>query len=76
MEKKRRILTIDEYMQLSEQEKWDFVTEDKRLLSEGIGDPNESNVDFQGMTVEEFVEKYGYIDGDVAFDDLLKKLGN
>lgn len=74
-EQKRRILTHEEFMQMSEQEKYEFAKEDERLLSEGIGDKNQSNIDFQGMTIEEIVEKYEYIDGDVAFDNIFKKLG-
>lgn len=49
--KKRRIITVDECMTMSEQELRAFIEEDNRMLNEGIGDINESNVDFQGMTM-------------------------
>ena len=59
--KKRRIITVDECMTMSEQELRAFIEEDNRMLNEGIGDINESNVDFQGMTMEEIVKKYNCI---------------
>jgi hypothetical protein len=40
-------------MSMSEQALETFIKEDTQMLNEGIGDVNESNIDFQGMTVEE-----------------------
>ena len=44
--KKRRIITIDECMTMTERELYDFIEEDTKMLNEGIGDINESNIDF------------------------------
>ena len=43
----RRIITIDECMSMSEQELNSFIKEDIQMLNEGIGNINESNIDFQ-----------------------------
>lgn len=53
--KKRRIITIDECMTMTERELYDFIEEDTKMLNEGIGDINESNIDFQGMTMADVV---------------------
>ena len=39
--KKRRIITIDECMTMTERELYDFIEEDTKMLNEGIGDINE-----------------------------------
>ena len=72
--KKRRIITVDECMTMSEQELRAFIEEDNRMLNEGIGDINESNVDFQGMTMEEIVKKYNCIPMWEVFQRIRNKL--
>ena len=44
------------------------------MLNEGIGDINESNVDFQGMTMEEIVKKYNCIPMGEVFQRIRNKL--
>ena len=72
--KKRRIITVDECMTMSEQELRAFIEEDNRMLNEGIGDINESNVDFQGMTMAEIVKKYNCIPMGEVFQRIRNKL--
>ena len=74
MMKKRRIVTIDELMNMSSQELSEFIENDEKLLSEGIGNPNESNVDFMGMTNEEVIKKYNLIPLEDAFNNIMNKL--
>ena len=74
MMKKRRIVTIDELMNMSSQELSEFIENDEKLLSEGIGNPNESNVDFMGMTNEEVIQKYNLIPLEDAFNNIMNKL--
>lgn len=73
--KKRRIITIDEAMNMSTTEFLEFCENDEKLLAEGIGDVNESNTDFMGMTTEELIQKYHLIPLEEALDRLRKKLG-
>lgn len=73
--KKRRIITIDEAMNMSTTEFLEFCENDEKLLAEGIGDVNESNTDFMGMTTEELIQKYHLIPLEEALDWLRKKLG-
>ena len=72
--KKRRIITIDECMSMTEQEFLSFVEEDEKMLCEGIGDINESNIDFQGMSILDVAQKYGCIPMDEVFTDIRRKL--
>ena len=48
-------------MTMNEQELKTIIEEDTKMLNDGIGDINESNVDFQGMTTEDIVKKYNLI---------------
>lgn len=73
--KKRRIITIDQAMNMSTTEFLEFCENDEKLLAEGIGDVNESNTDFMGMTAEELIQKYHLIPLEEALDRLRKKLG-
>ena len=72
---KRRILTIDECMTMTEQELTQFIKEDTEMLNKGIGDINESNVDFQGMTTEDIVKKYNLVPMEEVFQEIRNKLG-
>lgn len=72
---KRRIITIDECMNMSEQELITFIKEDTKILNEGIGNINESNVDFQGMTTEDIVKKYNCLPMEEVFQGIRNKLG-
>lgn len=72
---KRKIITIDECMSMSEQELKKFIKEDTEMLNEGIGNINESNVDFQGMTTEDIVKKYNCVPMEEVFQGIRNKLG-
>lgn len=62
-------------MNMSTTEFLEFCENDEKLLAEGIGDVNESNTDFMGMTTEELIQKYHLIPLEEALDRLRKKLG-
>ena len=61
-------------MSMIEQELISFIKEDEDMVNEGIGSINESNVDFQGMTIKDIVKKYNCIPMKEVFDGLRKKL--
>lgn len=71
---KRKIITVDECMSMSEQELIAFIEADNKMLNEGIGNINESNVDFQGMTTEDIVKKYNCIPMEEVFRKIRNKL--
>ena len=54
-------------MTLTERELYDFIEEDTKMLNEGIGDINESNIDFQGMTMADVAKKYNLIPMEEVF---------
>ena len=62
-------------MSMSEQELKKFIKEDTKMLNEGIGNINESNVDFQGMTTEDIVKKYNCVPMEEVFQGIRNKLG-
>lgn len=70
MKKKRRILSIEEYMQMSPQEIEDFLDNDQEWAEIY---PNESNIDFHGRTIKEIAEEQGLKTLDEVFDGLLQK---
>ena len=70
----RKVITIDECMSMTEQELRNIIREDNKILNEGIGDINESNVDFQGMTTEDIVRKYNLVPLDEVFQGIKNKL--
>ena len=70
----RRIITIDECMSMSQEELNEFLKKDEMLLSQGIGDRNESNVDFQGMTIQNIAKKHGCYPMEEVFGELRQKL--
>ena len=70
----RSIITIDECMSMSQEELKEFLENDEKLLSQGIGDRNESNIDFLGMTIQDVAKKYGCIPIEEVFGELSKKL--
>lgn len=72
--KKRRIITIDECLTMTERELYDFIEEDTKMLNEGIGDINESNIDFQGMTMADVAKKYNLIPMEEVFRQIENKL--
>ena len=59
---------------MSEQELIAFIEADNKMLNEGIGNINESNVDFQGMTTEDIVKKYNCIPMEEVFRKIRNKL--
>lgn len=71
---KRPMITFDEFMSMSDDERAKFRERDAQLLAEGLIDPNEPNIDFMGMTDEEIIEKYHFTPMDVVFDRVMKKL--
>ena len=72
--KKRRIITIDECMTMTERELYEVIEEDTKMLNEGIGDINESNIDFQGMTMADVAKKYNLIPMEEVFRQIENKL--
>ena len=72
---KRPMITFDEFMSMSKEERAKFRERDAQLLAEGLIDPTEPNIDFMGMTDEEIAEKYNFTPMDVVFDRVMKKLG-
>ena len=44
------------------------------MLNEGIGDINESNIDFQGMTMADVAKKYNLIPMEEVFRQIENKL--
>ena len=70
----RKIITIHECLRMSEQELNDFIDNDKKLLSEGIGNRNQSNVDFCGLTIKDIAEKCGDTPMNEVFNNLFAKL--
>lgn len=61
-------------MTLTERELYDFIEEDTKMLNEGIGDINESNIDFQGMTMADVAKKYNLIPMEEVFRQIENKL--
>lgn len=72
---KRKIITIDECVPMSEQELKTFIKKDYQMLNEGIGNINETNVDFQGMTTDDIVKKYNCIPMEEVFQGIRNKMG-
>ena len=62
-------------MTMTEQGLTQFIKEDTEMLNKGIGDINESNVDFQGMTTEDIVKKYNLVPMEEVFQEIRNKLG-
>ena len=50
------MITIDEYMSMSEKELNEFLDRDEKLLKEGMIDESQSNVDLMGMSDEEIAQ--------------------
>ena len=71
---KRPMITFDEYMSMSSDERAKFCERDAQLLAKGLIDPNEPNIDLMGMTEEEIVEKYHLTPMEEVFDRVMKKL--
>ena len=61
-------------MTMTERELYDFIEEDTKMLNEGIGDINESNIDFQGMTMADVAKKYNLIPMEEVFRQIENKL--
>ena len=61
-------------MTMTEQGLTQFIKEDTEMLNKGIGDINESNVDFQGMTTEDIVKKYNLVPMEEVFQEIRNKL--
>lgn len=71
---KRPMITFDELMSMSKDERKKFYERDEQLLAEGLVDPHEPNIDFMGMTDEEIVEKYHFTPMEEVFGKLMEKL--
>ena len=61
-------------MTMTERELYEFIEEDTKMLNEGIGDINESNIDFQGMTMADVAKKYNLIPMEEVFRQIENKL--
>lgn len=61
-------------MTMTERELYDFIEEDTKMLNEGIGDINDSNIDFQGMTMADVAKKYNLIPMEEVFRQIENKL--
>ncbi len=71
---KRPMITFDELMSMSKEERKRFYERDEQLLTKGLIDPNEPNIDLMGMTEEEIVEKYHLTPMEEVFGKLMEKL--
>lgn len=74
MMKKRRIVTIDELMNMSSQELDEYMDRYNKLLAEGIVEDEGPIVDSMGMTFEEIVKKYNLILMEDAINNIMNKL--
>lgn len=72
--KKRRIVTIDELMNMSSQELDEYMDRYNKLLAEGIVEDEGPIVDSMGMTFEEIVKKYNLILMEDAINNIMNKL--
>ena len=72
--KKRRIVTIDELMNMSSQELDEYMDRYNKLLAKGIVEDEGPIVDSMGMTFEEIVKKYNLILMEDAINNIMNKL--
>ena len=70
----RLMITIDEYMSMSENELNEFINRREKLLSEGVIGENQPVVDLMGMSGEEIAQKYGYTPMNVVYERIMQKL--
>ena len=68
------MITIDEYMSMSEKEVNEFIDRCERLKAEGVINENQPVVDLMGMSDEEIAQKYGFTPMNVVYDRIMKKL--
>ena len=68
------MITLDEYVSMSEKERNEFHDRDEQLLAEGLIDENQPNIDLMGMSDEEIAQKYGYTPINVVYDRIMQKL--
>ena len=71
----RKVITVNEVMEMPHEELTAFIENDKRLISENIGSVDCSNVDFMGMSIKEVAKKYGCISEDELVRRITEKFG-
>lgn len=57
-----RKITIDELHSMSQKELDEYIDYWQKLVEDGLVSEDESNIDFMGLTDDEIVEKYGYVE--------------
>ena len=72
---RRKIISIDEYMTMNEQELKYFIDNYNLILDEGNVREGQSNIDFKGLTIKDIVKKYDCEDIDSVFEKIKNKLG-
>ena len=72
---RRKIISIDEYMTMNEQELKYFIDNYNLILDEGNVREGQSNIDFKGLTIKDTVKKYDCEDIDSVFEKIKNKLG-
>ena len=68
------MITIDEYMSMSEEELKEFTDRHEQLIAEGVIDESQLVVDLMGMSDEEIAQKYGYTPMNVVYERIMEKL--
>ena len=68
------MITLDEYMSMSKEELDEFHDRDERLITEGLVDENQPNIDLMGMTSEEIIQRYNLVPITQVYDNITKKL--
>ena len=71
---KKTMITIDEYMSMSEEELNEFIDRHEHLIAEGVIDENQPMVDFMGMSTEEMVQKYNLTPINVVYERIMERL--
>ena len=68
--------TIDEIMNMSQQELSNIWEEEKKLIQEGKITESSLNVGFGNMTLEEVAEKYGLNDWEDVKNEIMMRFTN
>ena len=71
--KKRRIVTIDELMSMSQSEIDEYIERSNSIL-EGTNDDNESMTDLIGMSIDDIIVKYNCKPIDEVYHTIMNKL--
>lgn len=71
--RKRKIITIGEYLDMTITEMEQFLHEDEMFLNENEQCRNESNIDLCGMGMDEIIQKYNLTPMSEAFKKVESK---